>query len=53
MQEESCSHRVQPRLVVLFGVGKQRDDARYAIKKLSRIILKVLNRKVTAETEWV
>lgn len=50
MQEESCSHECNQRLVVLFGVGKQRDDARHAIKKITKDILKVLNRKGTAET---
>lgn len=49
-QEESCSHECNQRLVVLFGVGKQRDDARHAIKKITKDILKVLNRKSTAET---
>uniref|UniRef100_A0A8C0L5U1 Mediator complex subunit 12 n=1 Tax=Canis lupus dingo TaxID=286419 RepID=A0A8C0L5U1_CANLU len=49
-QEESCSHECNQRLVVLFGVGKQRDDARHAIKKITKDILKVLNRKGTAET---
>lgn len=51
MQEESCSHECNQRLVVLFGVGKQRDDARHAIKKITKDILKVLNRKGTAETD--
>uniref|UniRef100_A0A674KHK9 Mediator complex subunit 12 n=1 Tax=Terrapene triunguis TaxID=2587831 RepID=A0A674KHK9_9SAUR len=50
-QEESCSHECNQRLVVLFGVGKQRDDARHTIKKITKDILKVLNRKSTAETE--
>lgn len=36
--------------MVLFGVGKQRDEARHAIKRISKDILKVLNRKSTAET---
>uniref|UniRef100_A0A452H3B1 Mediator complex subunit Med12 domain-containing protein n=1 Tax=Gopherus agassizii TaxID=38772 RepID=A0A452H3B1_9SAUR len=48
--EESCSHECNQRLVVLFGVGKQRDDARHTIKKITKDILKVLNRKSTAET---
>uniref|UniRef100_A0A803SZU3 Mediator complex subunit 12 n=1 Tax=Anolis carolinensis TaxID=28377 RepID=A0A803SZU3_ANOCA len=49
-QEESSSHECNQRLVVLFGVGKQRDEARHAIKKITKDILKVLNRKSTAET---
>ncbi|KAJ1196557.1 hypothetical protein NDU88_000425, partial [Pleurodeles waltl] len=49
-QEESCSHECNQRLVVLFGVGKQRDEARHNIKKITKDILKVLNRKSTAET---
>uniref|UniRef100_A0A8D2IYW1 Mediator complex subunit 12 n=1 Tax=Varanus komodoensis TaxID=61221 RepID=A0A8D2IYW1_VARKO len=51
-QEESSSHECNQRLVVLFGVGKQRDEARHAIKKITKDILKVLNRKSTAETGW-
>lgn len=51
-QEESSSHECNQRLVVLFGVGKQRDEARHAIKRISKDILKVLNRKSTAETGW-
>uniref|UniRef100_A0A803TCG9 Mediator complex subunit 12 n=1 Tax=Anolis carolinensis TaxID=28377 RepID=A0A803TCG9_ANOCA len=50
-QEESSSHECNQRLVVLFGVGKQRDEARHAIKKITKDILKVLNRKSTAETD--
>uniref|UniRef100_A0A8C7IAH1 Mediator complex subunit 12 n=1 Tax=Oncorhynchus kisutch TaxID=8019 RepID=A0A8C7IAH1_ONCKI len=50
-QEESASHECNQRLVVLYGVGKQRDEARHAIKKITKDILKVLNRKSTAETE--
>uniref|UniRef100_A0A8C1JCM3 Mediator complex subunit 12 n=1 Tax=Cyprinus carpio TaxID=7962 RepID=A0A8C1JCM3_CYPCA len=49
-QEESASHECNQRLVVLYGVGKQRDEARHAIKKITKDILKVLNRKSTAET---
>nr|XP_033799825.1 mediator of RNA polymerase II transcription subunit 12 [Geotrypetes seraphini] len=48
-QEESCSHECNQRLVVLFGVGKLRDDARHSVKKITKDILKVLNRKSTAE----
>uniref|UniRef100_A0A671R993 Mediator of RNA polymerase II transcription subunit 12-like n=1 Tax=Sinocyclocheilus anshuiensis TaxID=1608454 RepID=A0A671R993_9TELE len=50
-QEESASHECNQRLVVLYGVGKQRDEARHAIKKITKDILKVLNRKSTAETD--
>uniref|UniRef100_W5KWG0 Mediator complex subunit 12 n=1 Tax=Astyanax mexicanus TaxID=7994 RepID=W5KWG0_ASTMX len=49
-QEESASHECNQRQVVLYGVGKQRDEARHAIKKITKDILKVLNRKSTAET---
>uniref|UniRef100_A0A8C9WC47 Mediator complex subunit 12 n=1 Tax=Scleropages formosus TaxID=113540 RepID=A0A8C9WC47_SCLFO len=49
-QEESASHECNQRLVVLYGVGKQRDEARHTIKKITKDILKVLNRKSTAET---
>ncbi|KAE8584082.1 hypothetical protein XENTR_v10020816 [Xenopus tropicalis] len=50
-QEESCSHECNQRLVVLYGVGRQRDDARHIIKRITRDILKVLNRKSTSETD--
>uniref|UniRef100_A0A8C4XAK2 Mediator complex subunit 12 n=1 Tax=Erpetoichthys calabaricus TaxID=27687 RepID=A0A8C4XAK2_ERPCA len=50
LEEESASHECNQRLVVLYGVGKQRDEARHAIKKITKDILKVLNRKSTAET---
>lgn len=36
--------------MVLYGVGKLRDEARHTIKKITKDILKVLNRKSTAET---
>uniref|UniRef100_A0A1A8SM95 Mediator of RNA polymerase II transcription, subunit 12 homolog n=1 Tax=Nothobranchius rachovii TaxID=451742 RepID=A0A1A8SM95_9TELE len=49
-QEESASHECNQRLVVLYGVGKLRDEARHTIKKITKDILKVLNRKSTAET---
>uniref|UniRef100_A0A4W6BW58 Mediator complex subunit 12 n=1 Tax=Lates calcarifer TaxID=8187 RepID=A0A4W6BW58_LATCA len=44
-QEESASHECNQRLVVLYGVGKLRDEARHTIKKITKDILKVLNRK--------
>lgn len=54
LQEESASHECNQRLVVLYGVGKLRDEARHTIKKITKDILKVLNRKSTAETgNWV
>uniref|UniRef100_A0A8C4GPG5 Mediator complex subunit 12 n=1 Tax=Dicentrarchus labrax TaxID=13489 RepID=A0A8C4GPG5_DICLA len=46
----SASHECNQRLVVLYGVGKLRDEARHTIKKITKDILKVLNRKSTAET---
>lgn len=50
LKEESASHECNQRLVVLYGVGKLRDEARHTIKKITKDILKVLNRKSTAET---
>lgn len=50
LQEESASHECNQRLVVLYGVGKLRDEARHTIKKITKDILKVLNRKSMAET---
>lgn len=48
--DESSSHECNQRTVLLYGVGKARDEARHQLKKITRDILKILNKKSTAET---
>ncbi|MGH0165053.1 UNVERIFIED_CONTAM: hypothetical protein FKN15_004543 [Acipenser sinensis] len=50
-QDESSSHECNQRMVLLYGVGKQREEARHQLKKITKDILKILNRKSTSETE--
>jgi len=44
-QEEFSSHECNQRSVVLFGVGKARETARHMLKKVSKEILRLYNRK--------
>nr|XP_006824481.1 PREDICTED: mediator of RNA polymerase II transcription subunit 12-like protein-like [Saccoglossus kowalevskii] len=44
-QDEISSHECNQRLVVLYGVGKARDEARHAVKKVQKEILKIINKK--------
>ncbi|XP_045440042.1 mediator of RNA polymerase II transcription subunit 12-like protein isoform X2 [Pipistrellus kuhlii] len=48
--DESSSHECNQRTVLLYGVGKARDEARHQLKKITRDILKILNKKSTTET---
>uniref|UniRef100_A0A8C4QLK3 Mediator complex subunit 12L n=1 Tax=Eptatretus burgeri TaxID=7764 RepID=A0A8C4QLK3_EPTBU len=50
VQDESSVHECNQRLIVLYGVGRQRDEARHLTKRITRDILKILNKKSTAET---
>ncbi|XP_014392915.1 PREDICTED: mediator of RNA polymerase II transcription subunit 12-like protein isoform X2 [Myotis brandtii] len=47
--DESSSHECNQRTVLLYGVGKARDEARHQLKKITRDILKILNKKSTTE----
>ncbi|GCC30344.1 hypothetical protein chiPu_0008794 [Chiloscyllium punctatum] len=49
-QDETSSHECNQRIILLYGVGKQRDEARHQLKKIIKDILKILNKKSTAET---
>ncbi|RXM29446.1 Mediator of RNA polymerase II transcription subunit 12-like protein [Acipenser ruthenus] len=49
--DESSSHECNQRMVLLYGVGKQREEARHQLKKITKDILKILNRKSTSETD--
>ncbi|RWS13512.1 thyroid hormone receptor-associated protein-like protein [Dinothrombium tinctorium] len=44
-QDETTSHDCNQRHVLLYGVGKARDDARHSVKKVTKEILKLFNRK--------
>nr|KAF6478103.1 mediator complex subunit 12L [Molossus molossus] len=48
--DESSSHECNQRTVLLYGVGKERDQARHQLKKITKDILKILNKKSTSET---
>ncbi|XP_039245890.1 mediator of RNA polymerase II transcription subunit 12-like protein isoform X2 [Pipra filicauda] len=47
--DESSSHECNQRMILLYGVGKERDDARHQLKKITKDILKILNKKSTTE----
>ncbi|NWW53563.1 MD12L protein, partial [Pedionomus torquatus] len=47
--DESSSHECNQRMILLYGVGKERDEARHQLKKITRDILKILNKKSTTE----
>lgn len=49
-QDESSSHECNQRTILLYGVGKERDEARHQLKKITKDILKILNKKSTSET---
>lgn len=44
-QEEGLSHDCNQRFILLFGVGKSRDEARHAVKKVVKEILKLFSKK--------
>ena len=48
-QDESSSHECNQRMILLYGVGKERDEARHQLKKITKDILKILNKKSTTE----
>uniref|UniRef100_A0A669PYC5 Mediator complex subunit 12L n=1 Tax=Phasianus colchicus TaxID=9054 RepID=A0A669PYC5_PHACC len=48
--DESSSHECNQRMILLYGVGKERDEARHQLRKITKDILKILNKKSTTET---
>ena len=44
-QDELSNHECNQRLIVLFGVGKGRDNARHILKKVSKEILRLYSKK--------
>ncbi|EGV96700.1 Mediator of RNA polymerase II transcription subunit 12-like protein, partial [Cricetulus griseus] len=49
-QDESSNHECNQRTILLYGVGKERDEARHQLKKITKDILKILNKKSTTES---
>nr|XP_020742220.1 mediator of RNA polymerase II transcription subunit 12-like protein isoform X3 [Odocoileus virginianus texanus] len=49
MEDESSSHECNQRTILLYGVGKERDEARHQLKKITKDILKILNKKSNTE----
>ncbi|XP_054061103.1 mediator of RNA polymerase II transcription subunit 12-like protein isoform X7 [Rissa tridactyla] len=49
LEDESSSHECNQRMILLYGVGKERDEARHQLKKITKDILKILNKKSTTE----
>ncbi|XP_025050034.1 mediator of RNA polymerase II transcription subunit 12-like protein isoform X2 [Alligator sinensis] len=47
--DESSSHECNQRMILLYGVGKERDEARHQLKKITKDILKILNKKIGDE----
>ncbi|XP_042676478.1 mediator of RNA polymerase II transcription subunit 12-like protein isoform X8 [Centrocercus urophasianus] len=47
--DESSSHECNQRMILLYGVGKERDEARHQLRKITKDILKILNKKSTTE----
>ena len=43
--DEQSSHESNQRMMVLYGVGRQRDEARHLAKKVTKEILKLLGKK--------
>lgn len=48
-KDESSNHECNQRMILLYGVGKEREEARHQLKKITKDILKILNRKSTTE----
>nr|XP_033813858.1 mediator of RNA polymerase II transcription subunit 12-like protein isoform X2 [Geotrypetes seraphini] len=46
---EASSHEYNQRMILLYGVGKERDEARHQLRKITKDILKILNKKSTTE----
>ncbi|CAG5131136.1 unnamed protein product, partial [Candidula unifasciata] len=44
-QDDCSSHEINQRMIVLYGVGKARDDARHMFKKISKEIVKLFGKR--------
>lgn len=47
--DDSYAHEINQRYVLLYGVGKARDEARHAVKKLTKEILKLFSKKFSID----
>ncbi|KAM4772759.1 mediator of RNA polymerase II transcription subunit 12-like protein [Rhinophrynus dorsalis] len=47
--DESSSHECNQRMILLYGVGRERDEARHQLRKITKDLLKILNKKNTSE----
>ncbi|XP_045150934.1 mediator of RNA polymerase II transcription subunit 12-like protein [Echinops telfairi] len=48
--DESSNHECNQRTILLYGVGREREEARHQLKRVTKDILRILNKKGTAET---
>ena len=44
-QEDCTSHEYNQRLIVLYGVGKAREEARHSLKKTTKEIVKLFSKR--------
>lgn len=44
-QDEYSTHETNQRLLILYGVGRHRDDVKHSIRKLTKEVLKLYSRK--------
>lgn len=49
VQDEFSSHDCNQRHVLLYGVGRVRDEARHVIKKMSKEICKLFSKKFSID----
>ena len=47
--DEPSTHESNQRMVVLYGVGRQRDEARHAVKKATKEIAKLFGKKASVD----
>ncbi|GFO22710.1 mediator of RNA polymerase ii transcription subunit 12-like, partial [Plakobranchus ocellatus] len=45
IQGDDCSYEINQRMIVLYGVGKARDEARHMFKKISKEIVKLFSKR--------
>ncbi|XP_075412059.1 mediator of RNA polymerase II transcription subunit 12-like protein isoform X1 [Tenrec ecaudatus] len=48
--DESSNHECNQRSILLYGVGREREEARHQLRRITKDILKILNKKGTAGT---
>ncbi|KAM5165397.1 mediator of RNA polymerase II transcription subunit 12-like protein [Mantella aurantiaca] len=48
--EASSSHECNQRMILLYGVGRERDEARHQLRKITKDLLKILNTNGTSDS---